>query len=305
MVWGRERDLALRHAAMAWLSARTHAGANPIGHDEVADFEFEGERFPLMDRQRGIRKPAVLGSALSIRTVYRAEGTARPYDDTIGPDGLIRYKWRGDDPAHAENRALRAAWRDRLPLIWFFGVGTGLYQPVYPMFIEGEEMAQQQFALAHAELADAVSGSSPLEAELARRYVLRETLQRVHQPVFRAAVMRAYDQRCAVCALRHGELLDAAHIVGDREELGIASVRNGLALCKIHHAAFDSNILGIRPDLVVQIRPDLLTETDGPMLLHGLQSRHGQRLMVLPTSRREQPDPARLAQRYGSFLSVS
>ncbi|MBM4721547.1 hypothetical protein GS449_26925 [Rhodococcus hoagii] len=55
---------------------------------------------------------------------------------------------------------------------------------------------------------------------------------------FRATVMRAYETRCAVCALAHGELLDAAHIVPDGDEMGIASVRNGMALCKIHHAAY-------------------------------------------------------------------
>ena len=95
----------------------------------------------------------------------------------------------------------------------------------------------------------------------------------------RATVLHAYDTRCAVCALRHVELLDAAHIVSDREEAGIAAVRNGLALCKIHHAAFDSSVLGIRPDLVVEIRSDVLNEIDGPMLEHGLKGRHRQPLM--------------------------
>ncbi|WFR74686.1 HNH endonuclease signature motif containing protein [Prescottella defluvii] len=59
--------------------------------------------------------------------------------------------------------------------------------------------------------------------------------------------MRAYETRCAVCSLAHGSLLDAAHIVSDGHDAGIASVRNGLALCKIHHAAFDVRILGITP----------------------------------------------------------
>lgn len=76
--------------------------------------------------------------------------------------------------------------------------------------------------------------------------------------------------------------IDAAHIIPDHDEAGIAAVRNGMSLCKIHHAAYDCNILGIRPDLFVEIRSDLLHEIDGPMLQHGLQERHGQRLMVIP-----------------------
>jgi putative restriction endonuclease len=118
---------------------------------------------------------------------------------------------------------------------------------------------------------------------------------------FRATVMRAYNTQCAVCALRHGQLLDAAHIVPDSHEQGIASVRNGLALCKIHHAAFDAKILGIRPDMVVQIRADLLDEIDGPMLEHGLKERHNQRLMVLPRVRAEQPDRSLLEIGYERF----
>ena len=55
---------------------------------------------------------------------------------------------------------------------------------------------------------------------------------------------------------------------------------NGLALCNIHHAAFDASILGVRPDYVVEIRSDVLTEIDGPMLKYGLQASHGERLFV-------------------------
>jgi putative restriction endonuclease len=123
------------------------------------------------------------------------------------------------------------------------------------------------------------------------------------QPVFRASVLRAYDRRCAVCALGHSELLDAAHIVPDSDEAGIASVRNGLAMCKIHQAAYDRLILGVRPDLVVQIRADLLKEIDGPMLRHGLVERHGQSLMSVPRIKSERPDPELLELTYQRFLA--
>jgi len=118
-------------------------------------------------------------------------------------------------------------------------------------------------------------------------------------------VLRAYETRCAVCALRHAVLLDAAHIVPDREEAGVAAVRNGLALCKIHHAAYDFHVLGVRPDLVVEIRADLLEEVDGPMLEHGLKGRHGQRLMALPAVRAERPDPELLDRRYTEFRAAT
>ncbi|MGB7239744.1 MAG: HNH endonuclease [Rhodococcus sp. (in: high G+C Gram-positive bacteria)] len=120
-----------------------------------------------------------------------------------------------------------------------------------------------------------VDSASPAESQL-RRYVMAESKRRLHQPVFRATVMQAYRTRCAVCASAHGQLLDAAHIVPDSEEAGIATVRNGLSLCKIHHAAYDTNIMGVSPDHVVEIRADLLDEIDGPMLQYGLKERHKQ-----------------------------
>lgn len=236
--------------------------------------------------------------------MYRPEGAARPYEDAIGPDGMIRYKWRGEDGNHPENRALRLAMERRLPLIWFFGVGVGLYTPVYPVYLGWEEPEHHQFALSVDELYDRRQLESPLEAQL-RRYVMRETKQRLHQPVFRSTVLRAYANRCAVCSLGHAQLLDAAHIVPDRDARGEASVRNGLALCTLHHSAFDARYLGIRPDLVVQVKPSLLAETDGPTLLHGLQGRHGQRLMVVPAARREKPATQLLEIQYERFLETS
>lgn len=86
------------------VTVRTDDGCEPISSAHLVDFTFDGEPLRLMDVQRGIRKPAVLDAALSIRTVYTPEGKDRPYDDEPGPDGMLRYTWRGDDPDHPENR---------------------------------------------------------------------------------------------------------------------------------------------------------------------------------------------------------
>ncbi|MGB5016938.1 MAG: HNH endonuclease, partial [Candidatus Nanopelagicales bacterium] len=151
------------------------------------------------------------------------------------------------------------------------------------------------------ELRSIYSAETPLEA----RYIERSTRQRLHQPMFRARVMDAYVERCAICALGHATLLDAAHITPDSDVRSVQEVSNGLALCKIHHAAFDANIVGIRPDYVVQVATDLLAEIDGPMLKHGLQEFHGAGLRQLPRRRREQPNRDRLDARYTEFLAAS
>lgn len=58
--------------------------------------------------------------------------------------------------------------------------------------------------------------------------------------MFRAQVMLACDLTCAICRLKYAEMLDAAHIIADCEAHGASPTPHGLALCKIHHAAFDN-----------------------------------------------------------------
>ena len=78
------------------------------------------------------------------------------------------------------------------------------------------------------------------------------------------------------------------------------TLRRASSLCKIHHAAYDRGILGVRSDYVVQVRPDVMLEVDGPMLEHGIQAVHDARL-VLPAKLAERPDRDLLAQRYAVF----
>jgi putative restriction endonuclease len=77
-----------------------------------------------------------------------------------------------------------------------------------------------------------------------------------------------------------------------------------VALCKLHHAAFDANILGIRPDYEIEIRLDVLEETDGPMLKQGLQEFHRERLWT-PHRSVLKPKPEFLEERYAQFRRAS
>lgn len=67
---------------------------------------------------------------------------------------------------------------------------------------------------------------------------------------------------------------------------------------------YDVNILGIRPDFVVEMRADILTEVDGPMLRCGLHAMHGAQI-ALPRSLPDRPDPDRLAERYVGFQDAA
>ena len=69
-------------------------------------------------------------------------------------------------------------------------------------------------------------------------------------------------------------------------------------------AAFDANIIGVRPDFAVEVRRDVLDEIDGPMLRHGLQGVHGVHIWT-PRASELRPTPARLEERYELFRRAS
>ncbi|HEY5248862.1 MAG TPA: HNH endonuclease [Dermatophilaceae bacterium] len=218
----------------------------------------------------------------------------------------MRYSMRAGDPGAGDNRKLRRAFELQVPLIWFQQIAPGVFAPVMPVYLVKEEPGDHRYVVA---LGDdqrlAASGLlSGVTSLIERRYAERLSRQRLHQPAFRAGVMLAYERRCTICALRHADLLDAAHIIEDGSPGGDPVVVNGLALCKIHHAAYDRRILGISPDLTVHIDAEVLDEVDGPMLKHGLQEFHGERLRILPRKPAEQPDRDRLAERFERFLAA-
>jgi putative restriction endonuclease len=264
----------------------------------------DGERVPLLSQQ-GIFKPRLCDVPLSIRT-----STEGPYKDEFRPDGTLSYAYRGTDPAHRDNVGLRRAIETRTPLIYFFGILPGRYLAVWPVFIVGEDPRKLSFNVEVDDprlVVDRLTGGAgdlavadPSRDESRRQYITATVRRRVHQEAFRERVLHAYQAHCALCHLRHHELLDAAHIIPDNEDGGEPVIPNGLALCKLHHAAFDRHFLTVRPDYVIQVRQDVLDEEDGPMLLHGLQGMHDRHIR-LPRAKRDWPDPDRLAERWRRF----
>jgi HNH endonuclease len=79
---------------------------------------------------------------------------------------------------------------------------------------------------------------------------------------FRQAVVEAYSQRCAVCGLKiHSPDLitwevQAAHIVPNGLR-GRDDVCNGIALCRLHHWAFDVGWFTLLDDYKVEVSPKI------------------------------------------------
>jgi putative restriction endonuclease len=302
-VFDRIHDAKVRAAAFEWLTTQVMVHTDVIPRPVLAKgFQFEGTRVPLVGPQ-GIFKPGIMEVPLSITTTPHG-----PYNDGYGRDGLLEYSYRGTDPTHRDNRGLRFAMRENLPLVYLHGLLPGRYFAIWPVFIVRDRPESLSFSVAIDDAQHLGISESGLlvgdQSEVRRQYITAVTRRRVHQRAFRERVIAAYQHQCALCRLRHDELLDAAHIIPDAEPEGEPVVSNGLALCRLHHAAFDRFFVGVRPDYVIEIRPDLLIETDGPTLRHAIQGLHGQRI-VLPRKKAHQPSVELLATRYDQFLEVA
>lgn len=293
------RDDQVRSAVFDWLAEQVDLHGDVLPWSLlIRGLQLGGAKVPLVSMQ-GIFRPKVMAFPLSIRSSHASD-----YSDRITHDDLLEYKYRGTNPLHPENVGLRECMIEKKPLVYLFGVAKGQYLAQWPVFVVGDDRQGLSFTIDLSGRMTTRSGNLGEEvAETQRRYAVATVRHRLHQRRFRERVLTAYRERCAVCRLRHRQLLDATHIIPDSEE-GEPRVTNGLALCKLHHAAFDALFFGIRSDFRVVVRRSLLEEEDGPMLLHGLQGIHDISI-VLPRNQGLRPDVELLAQRFERFQKAS
>jgi putative restriction endonuclease len=302
-------DTILRLAAFAHVRKLSVINDHLTSEHLKAGFNFNGERIPLINPQRGIFKPRRMRYLLSIRTVFPAAGRRVWYDDQrevhaqiYGGHEAVDYAFMGDNPGSADNLWLREAWEQQIPVIYFLGIAPKRYHAILPAFIGGWDARSLKARVVFGETT--AGEMTPPENAVERRYGLRMVKQRLHQAQFRAAVIAAYGGRCALSRLPEARLLDAAHIMADaNERLGQPVVPNGLPLSKIHHAAFDAHLIGIDPDYRLHVSEQLLSQQDGPVL-EALKSLNGE-VIHLPRRNRDRPDRDRLAERFEIFRSVA
>ena len=89
-----------------------------------------------------------------------------------------------------------------------------------------------------------------------RSFDIRTSL-RQRDPKFRQMVLHAYNYQCAICGfnMRHDNApidLEAAHIRW-KQHHGPCEVPNGLALCAIHHKAFDRGSIDLDENMRVVV----------------------------------------------------
>jgi len=297
-------DLGLRLFAFDWLKSQVDIHGDTLPRKILQEgFILSGSRYGLVG-PAGIWKPKVMKLPISITSILGG-----PYPNTMDDEsGIINYKYRGTNPDHPDNAGLRYLMSHNIPLIFFHTIGENKYVPMWPVYIVDDNPSALSFSVMADDIyyikANSLDRATESSDSYARRvYITVTTLRRVHQKGFREVVLKAYRNQCTLCRLKQIELLDAAHIIADKEDMGEPVIQNGLSLCKIHHAAYDKNIIGISPDYQVKVRKDILNEHDGLMLRYGLQSLDNSHL-ILPGNEKEYPEKARLDLRFKQFLRV-
>ena len=287
-------------------------------------FDFQGQRITLHNRQKGIHKPRQMNSLLSIKTVYPKSLNQATYRDQIDIynkiyDGveILDYSFMGEDPRALENQHLLKAFEHKIPIIYFIGTGNGYYLPEFPVYVVGWDDQKLEAKIRFGYLTDVqnlqLPNVSQLLTEIERRYSQSSVKVRLHQPRFRAAVMQAYDFRCAISGFPEPRihqpqhkvpLIDVAHIVEDKDlKFGQPEVGNGLPLTKLHHAAYDANLIGIDPNYKLHVSKTLWDVKDG-QTLELLKSIQGKDLK-LPKNRKHYPDRERLKLKFQQFEDIA
>ena len=199
------------------------------------------------------------------------------YDDQHRDDGTLIYegegeKEKGDQSSDYANGALIEAASELRP-IYLFTSEEGVDEYEYNGLVEvqnyryvsdGSRMVYkfelQKLGVAswgeYQEMAEEVSdpdGDSPLLTDNDPRYT--ESRRRVRSTTFAREVKQQYDHTCAVCGQSRrtpegNPEVEAAHIY-PKSEGGDDDVRNGIALCKLHHWAFDSGWFSLTDDRTV------------------------------------------------------
>lgn len=124
--------------------------------------------------------------------------------------------------------------------------------------------------------------------------------QRVNQSFFRSVILSSYDFKCCISGIKNPELLEACHIVDwSCDNKNRTNPENGLCLNILFHRAYDKNLLGITPNLHVEISNEMIDGTCDDDYRDYLKNINGKKLQM-PT--RFYPNPEFLEIHYNRFL---
>lgn len=266
-------------------------------------FDIDGENIRLENQVVGIFKPRQMKQgALSIKTTMSRDGDANIYNDQLVDSGYYKYSLQEGDPYGVNNKYLWQSLESKMPFIYFHAVAPAVYKALWPCFIKNifPEERHALVALGPTVNDQYIDSYYRDLDDIESRYLVRESKVRLHQASFREAVMSAYNRSCAVTGLSVEKLIEAAHIIPDSEIGKHQSVTNGIALNRIHHKAYDSNLIGIDPDLRIHVGKELI-EIRENRFIKDCVLRFDNKQLNSPSNPKYAPNKDYLARRFEKF----
>lgn len=150
-------------------------------------------------------------------------------------------------------------------LLWYIQHGLPLHNS------QEDAAAVPELVEATPEIEREFLDTASDEIEASRRYDLVETMRAYRDAKFQPAVLRAYRHQCAICSCAL-KLVDAAHIVPVSHPKSTDCVTNGLALCRLHHGAYDNGLLGVQSNYRIVVNPDAESRLRALKLQMGLEA---------------------------------
>lgn len=226
-------------------SAKKQAHIEGLGPGDILLFYHDGDFFAGGVTDRVFEEPEV-GEWLWNNPKSRFIFTVEDYTDSPPSIkrvwSLLNYEGRKVVPGFTrvdDDRTRRIADEYR-------SVKAALFEEPGPEEVEREKSKLEQAIEAEPRLTDEE------EYTTSRR--------RARNQAFRKFVLEAYNETCAICGTRRNSPegkpeVEAAHIY-PKSEGGADDVRNGLALCRLHHWAFDVGWIGITEDHEITVYDD-------------------------------------------------
>lgn len=156
------------------------------------------------------------------------------------------------------------------------------------------------FTIRHREevkILNAVDETEEVEIEkkiknTERREVITSIKRKYREHDFRGRILSAYAGTCAFCEIQL-KLVEAAHIIPVVSDLSTDETINGVALCSLHHRAYDQNLLSFDENYRIEINRATISELKKLDLVGGLSNfqKGIKDAVFLPSDKRDRPSP--------------
>lgn len=123
-----------------------------------------------------------------------------------------------------------------------------------------------------------------------RKTIVSTIVRKYRATDFRRRVLAAYEHRCAICGVQL-KLIDAAHIIPVAAPSSNDQTNNGVALCKLHHFAFDRNLISFNEQYRIEISSAEVAKLAAENKVGGVEDfRERLRpMLLLPSDNRDRP----------------